>query len=227
LSRNKIEAQKFVEHGPIVEVITSVAEREEADLIVMAGCGRTGLARVFYGTVSQIGVWKMETVISLLPNDEHLAAARRELASAGFTQNRITVLFQPADVWQRLGGHQKVRAVVKKAVLGGVIGLLVGALYGIPAGIFNCQFMNCSLETSVVLWALITLFWILAGGFFGSIIGIDGLERDLYSYVEGVRRGEALVVVETPEEQALEARRILLQEQGTAVHEIHQGTVGQ
>jgi hypothetical protein len=227
LSRNKIEAQKFVEHGPIVEVITSVVKREEAGLIAMAGHGHSGLARVSCGTVNRIGVWKMETVISLLPNDEHLAAARRELAIAGFAPNRIAVLFQPADVWQRLGGHQRVRAVVKKAVLGGAIGLLVGALYGIPAGIFNCRFMNCSLETSVVLWALITLFWILVGGFFGSIIGIDGLERDLYSYVEGVRRGDALLVVETPEERAPEARRILLREQGTVVHEIRQGTVGQ
>ncbi|MFO7680923.1 MAG: hypothetical protein R6X34_12810, partial [Chloroflexota bacterium] len=118
----------------------------------------------------------------------------------------------------QLGGHQKIRAVVKKAVLGGAIGLIVGALYGIPAGIFNCRFMNCPLETSVVMWALITLFWVVGGGFLGGIIGLDELEHDLYSYVEGVRRGEALLMVEVPEERAPEAMHILRQEYGTVIH---------
>ena len=117
--------------------------------------------------------------------------------------------------------------MAKKAALGAFLGLLVGAIYGVPAGIFNCKFMNCSLQTSVILWALITLFWVLAGGFLGGIIGLDKLERSLYSYVEGVRRGEALFVVETPEERAPEARRILRQEQGTVIDEIRQRTVGQ
>lgn len=47
-----IEAEEFVEHGPIVETIIDVAEREEADLIAMASHGRSGLARVFYGSVA-------------------------------------------------------------------------------------------------------------------------------------------------------------------------------
>jgi hypothetical protein len=168
------------------------------------------------------GTCVMDTIISLIPNDEHVATARRELTTAGFAENKISVLFQPADVWQRLGGHQKVRPVVKKAVLGGTIGLIVGALYGIPAGIFNCRFMNCPLETSVILWALITLFWIIGGGFLGGTIGLDELERDLYSYVEGVRRGDALFVVEVPEERAPEAMHILRQERGTVIHDVHE-----
>ncbi|HRQ39518.1 MAG TPA: hypothetical protein PLD25_16540 [Chloroflexota bacterium] len=166
----------------------------------------------------------METVISLIPNDEHVTRARQALGSAGIVETKIDVLWQPADVWQRLGGHQKVRGVFKNAAIGALIGLIVGALYGVPAGVFNCKAMNCSVGTSVVLWAIISLYWVAAGGFLGAIIGIDRLEQEFYSYVEGVRRGEALFVVDATADKVSEARRILRQEHGMVIQDIHTGT---
>jgi len=47
-----IQAESIVEEGSIVSTIISVAEREGADLIAMASHGRTGLSRVFYGSVA-------------------------------------------------------------------------------------------------------------------------------------------------------------------------------
>lgn len=47
-----IEAVFFVEHGPVVETIIETAVRENVDLIAMASHGRTGLSRVFYGSVA-------------------------------------------------------------------------------------------------------------------------------------------------------------------------------
>ena len=41
-----------VQQGPIVHTILEVAERENADLIAMASHGRTGLSRVFYGSIA-------------------------------------------------------------------------------------------------------------------------------------------------------------------------------
>lgn len=164
----------------------------------------------------------METVVSLIPNDEHVATAKRELETAGFAKSKISILFQPGDVWQRMEGRQKVRPVFKYVAIGALIGLLVGALYGIPSGIFNCKFMNCPLETSVILWALISLFWVVGGGILGAVIGLDRLESEMYPYIEGVRHGEALFVVETPEERTAEAVQILQQEHGTVIHEIHE-----
>jgi hypothetical protein len=164
----------------------------------------------------------METIISLMPNDEHLTAARQELEKAGFAKNKINILYQPADVWQQLGGHQKKRLVFNWAAAGALVGLVIGALYGLPAGIFNCFFMDCPVRTSLILWAIISLFWVVAGGIVGAIIGLDKLEDDLYSYVEGVRRGEALFVVEARQEQAQQAIEILRQEHGTVIHDIQQ-----
>jgi nucleotide-binding universal stress UspA family protein len=47
-----IETKAFVEQGPVVRTILDVAERENADLIAMASHGRSGLARVFYGSIA-------------------------------------------------------------------------------------------------------------------------------------------------------------------------------
>jgi nucleotide-binding universal stress UspA family protein len=47
-----IDTRVSLEHGPVVEGILNTAEREEADLIAIASHGRTGLSRVFYGSVA-------------------------------------------------------------------------------------------------------------------------------------------------------------------------------
>lgn len=47
-----IEARSVIENGPIVVSILTVAEREKCDLIAMASHGRSGIPRVFYGSVA-------------------------------------------------------------------------------------------------------------------------------------------------------------------------------
>lgn len=47
-----IAASATVAHGPVVEAIINTSESEDADLIAIASHGRTGLSRVFYGSVA-------------------------------------------------------------------------------------------------------------------------------------------------------------------------------
>ena len=47
-----LEVETRVAHGPVVEEIINRAERSKVDLIAMASHGRTGLSRVFYGSVA-------------------------------------------------------------------------------------------------------------------------------------------------------------------------------
>jgi nucleotide-binding universal stress UspA family protein len=47
-----IETKSLVIPGAVVAEIIATAEREGSDLIAMASHGRTGLARVFYGSVA-------------------------------------------------------------------------------------------------------------------------------------------------------------------------------
>jgi nucleotide-binding universal stress UspA family protein len=52
LAEKGIETVIRNEHGPVVMTILDVAADEDVDLIAMASHGRTGLSRVFYGSVS-------------------------------------------------------------------------------------------------------------------------------------------------------------------------------
>ena len=47
-----IESKVHMAHGPIVEEIINVSEKENVDLIAMASHGRSGISRVFYGSVA-------------------------------------------------------------------------------------------------------------------------------------------------------------------------------
>ena len=52
LSSEGINVQIEVRFGPIVQAIIEVADSQNADLIAIASHGRTGLARIFYGSVA-------------------------------------------------------------------------------------------------------------------------------------------------------------------------------
>jgi nucleotide-binding universal stress UspA family protein len=52
LAKTNITATTQVEYGPVVSTILDVAEQHNVDLIAMASHGRTGLARVFYGSAA-------------------------------------------------------------------------------------------------------------------------------------------------------------------------------
>jgi nucleotide-binding universal stress UspA family protein len=47
-----IEAEVVVEYGAVVATIIEVAQEYDVDLVAMASHGRTGLSRVFYGSVA-------------------------------------------------------------------------------------------------------------------------------------------------------------------------------
>lgn len=52
LRDRKIEAQTQVEFGPVAATILDVADEHNVELIALASHGRSGLARVFYGSVA-------------------------------------------------------------------------------------------------------------------------------------------------------------------------------
>lgn len=52
LEEKGFETEALVEQGPVVRIILDVAERINAKVIAMASHGRTGLGRVFYGSVT-------------------------------------------------------------------------------------------------------------------------------------------------------------------------------
>jgi nucleotide-binding universal stress UspA family protein len=47
-----IDSKTLIAHGPVVKLIIDTAETEDVGLIAMASHGRTGLANLFYGSVT-------------------------------------------------------------------------------------------------------------------------------------------------------------------------------
>ena len=65
-----IDARSFVTHGPVVEAIIGAAEHENADLITIASHGRTGLSRVFYGSVAAGVLHRIDRPLLLIRSAE-------------------------------------------------------------------------------------------------------------------------------------------------------------
>jgi nucleotide-binding universal stress UspA family protein len=61
-----IEASSVVEQGAVVETIISIAQRENADIIAIASHGRSGLSRVFYGSVTAGVLHKIDRPILVI-----------------------------------------------------------------------------------------------------------------------------------------------------------------
>jgi hypothetical protein len=162
----------------------------------------------------------MKTLVSLIPDNESAAQAAEKLHTTGISRDRRCILCQPVEVWKRLGGDSRLHMVMRHAGYGALLGLAVGLLYGVPAGIMNCRATSCTVNTSLVFLTAISLFWVISGAFLGAIVGLDRLEKDLYSYVEGVRRGGALVMVDVPGNQADAVTRMLKEEHGLLVHQL-------
>jgi nucleotide-binding universal stress UspA family protein len=70
LHEKGIKAQKRILHGPVVEAILTIADREKADLIAIASHGRTGLAQVFYGSVAAGVLHRIDRPLLLIRSGE-------------------------------------------------------------------------------------------------------------------------------------------------------------
>ena len=66
LRTKTIEAEILIETGPASERIVHIAEERNADLIALASHGRTGLYRVFFGSVAAGVLHRSETPLLLV-----------------------------------------------------------------------------------------------------------------------------------------------------------------
>jgi len=52
LRKKGLRAEKITQMGPVVETILNNAEKKNVNLIAMASHGRTGISKVFYGSIA-------------------------------------------------------------------------------------------------------------------------------------------------------------------------------
>jgi nucleotide-binding universal stress UspA family protein len=69
LAAQQIDAKAVVRSGPIVQEIIDTAQAENADLIAIASHGRTGMARLFYGSVAAGVLHRIDRPLLLIRAD--------------------------------------------------------------------------------------------------------------------------------------------------------------
>jgi len=75
-----IAASAQVAHGPAVAGIMNAAEREDADLIAIASHGRSGLSRVFYGSVAAGVLQRADRPLLLIRAMNDVDVKKREIS---------------------------------------------------------------------------------------------------------------------------------------------------
>ena len=66
-----INAEKCIANGLVVATIIKIAKEENADLIAIASHGRTGLSRVFYGSVASGLLHSIDRPLLLIRSRSH------------------------------------------------------------------------------------------------------------------------------------------------------------
>jgi len=74
-SEKGIAARTRLGSGPVVKAILDAAEHEGADLIALASHGRSGLSRVFYGSVAAGVLHRADRPLLLIRSEGHLHGA--------------------------------------------------------------------------------------------------------------------------------------------------------
>ena len=70
LKAEHIEATAVVRYGAVPQTILDVAEAENADLIAIASHGRSGLSRIFYGSVAAAVLQRADRPLLLIRSTE-------------------------------------------------------------------------------------------------------------------------------------------------------------
>lgn len=162
----------------------------------------------------------MSTVVGLVPPGQQTEKVQNQLTQMGIAAEQVKVLARPGDVWEQLGGHYKVRIVFRYAALGAALGMLLYGPIGFLAGYWDCKYLGCSQGIGLTFLALGLVIGVIGGGVLFAIIGLNNLEQHLYSYVEGVRRGELLLVVDAPVNLSQQVIALLRREEGTVVRDL-------
>ena len=71
LEQQNIRASARIIQGPPVEAIIAMANQENADLIAMSSHGRSGLARVFYGSVAAGILQRIDRPLLIVRSFDH------------------------------------------------------------------------------------------------------------------------------------------------------------
>jgi hypothetical protein len=161
------------------------------------------------------GLRTMKAVMALLSPGDDVERAVAEMQAEGFSAEQICVLENERAIWERIDCSTRSSEVRDATIGAGLVGLIY-AVFGVAAaisGIGNSMPAAWSAGSAVVF----LLIGLGLGAFWGAFVGRAEAEKDTHLYLEGVRRGQVLVLVWAGESQGLQAMQILRQTHGLGV----------
>lgn len=146
------------------------------------------------------------TIVGVFPHDEAARAALRHLDEAGFPADRVGVVAGNVRQAREVAGSASPR------------GALVGAAIGAAVGLALALAVNAGGAQGVAIGFAMVVFAII-GAFIGWLAGRGKAlkSHDYEKYQRVVDRGDALVTIRCPEEDAGRARQVLSGAGATAV----------
>lgn len=155
----------------------------------------------------------MKTVVALYNNVENATRAVSALTDAGIRANDINMISANPDHTDagRISlseGEPEAGAAGEGAVAGGVLGGLAGVLLGL--GAFAVPGLGPVIAAGPLASGLIgAAVGAASGGLIGALVEWGIGEEEAEFYLEGVRRGGALVAVRAEDEQAETVARLM------------------
>jgi hypothetical protein len=139
-----------------------------------------------------------------------------KLRQYGFAEEQISILTQESAIRKSLG-CEPISLVPKYASWGVVFGIATYGVFGLAAVWCQCNLLSFEQTYGIVSLSGALLAGAFIGGFIGCFLGVAQSEEDSRPYVQGVRMGGKVIIVQADDVDIEKARNILSQENG---HEI-------
>jgi hypothetical protein len=158
----------------------------------------------------------MKTIIGLVGSSVDIAQPIHRLQDSGITDDRVSVISQEKAV-RKLLGCEPSCVVMRYAAWGAAIGIAIYGIFAVFAALCQCGLMQYGRAYGIGTF----LGGVLAGAFvgvvLGALVGMAEFEKDTHLYVQGVRMGDQVIVVQASETEIETVRAVLLQERASGV----------
>jgi len=151
----------------------------------------------------------MSKIIGLLPGGSNIQLRLNELEQQGLSSADIQILNRENNVWDALGCEPfcKVR---DSAIVGALIGGSIYAVFGLVAAWCECNLLGFGGPYGMFTLVAGILAGLFVGGALGALVGLANSESGAHLYIQGVRMGDQMVVIEVPDQKVDIVKNLLI-----------------
>ena len=158
----------------------------------------------------------MKSIIGLFRNEVPVYPALERLKEAGVAEEQISLISNPDSV-NKLVGCDPVCVIKNYTIMGAAIGMGIYAIFGLVAGLCQCNLMHYGPIYGVGAFLGAVLAGTFVGGIIGVLVGAAEAEKDTQLYVQGIRLGGKMISIQVAEKDAERVKHILALENVTEV----------